>query len=156
MSKQSQMTARSSSWALRNNKRNQEKLSSSKKSAKTRNISSGDIKHLYHDGSSGGSFIIIDDTKAAVVPITGAKKHRDAILNREIEVSPRVNKVRDSIAKSASHNSGSKFSNQEWANEHSSSNIACDHFLSQNNRMFQTQNYEKPSKFKSVLDLCSY
>jgi hypothetical protein len=50
------------------------KLSAKKKSGNTRNISTGDIKQIFHDASSGWSFVTTEDVIVASVPITESKK----------------------------------------------------------------------------------
>jgi hypothetical protein len=50
------------------------KLSAKKKTGNTRNISTGDIKQIFHDASSGGSFITTEDVIVATIPITEFKK----------------------------------------------------------------------------------
>lgn len=74
------------------------KLSARKKAGATRNISTGDIKQIYHDGSSGGSFVTNEDIRVAAVPVTEIKKVKEAVPPKKAQISG-VNKVKPSIGR---------------------------------------------------------
>lgn len=57
-----------------------QKLSAKKKIGTTRNISTGDINQIFHDGSSGGSFIATEDAKVASIPFTECKKTKNPVI----------------------------------------------------------------------------
>lgn len=57
-----------------------QKLSAKKKIGTTRNISTGDINQIFHDGSSGGSFITTEDVIVASIPLTECKKSKNPDL----------------------------------------------------------------------------
>lgn len=59
----------------------QPKVTPKKKVGATRNISSGDIKKIYHDGSSGGSSYIADeDIKVSSIPTVEPQKFKNPVL----------------------------------------------------------------------------
>ena len=58
------------------------KVSPKKKVGATRNISCGDIKHIYKDGSSGSSAIANDDIQTPVIPNWDSNKYKSPISNK--------------------------------------------------------------------------